>query len=288
MITTNFKPILYSLLVVVGILIGSSRNNNSEKVNEGSKINRILKLIDEHYVDTLDEKFEEKMINLIIKDLDPHTTYIPKKEYKNVNENMSGEFSGIGIEFNIINDTIVVVSPISNGPSEKLGIISGDKIIKIDGENFAGIGLENEDVIKNLRGKQDTYVNVYIKRNNIKELIEFKIKREQIPIYSIDASIMLDKINDYIKINRFSATTIKEFDEAIKKLKALKVENLILDLRDNPGGYLHAAASISDEFLKKGELIVFTEGRNRDRNEIFASSNGKLEEIKVIILINEG
>jgi carboxyl-terminal processing protease len=288
LITTNFKPILYSLLVVVGILIGSSRNNNSEKVNEGSKINRILKLIDEHYVDTLDEKFEEKMINLIIKDLDPHTTYIPKKEYKNVNENMSGEFSGIGIEFNIINDTIVVVSPISNGPSEKLGIISGDKIIKIDGENFAGIGLENDDVIKNLRGKQDTYVNVYIQRNNLKELIEFKIKREQIPIYSIDASIMLDKINGYIKINRFSATTIKEFDEAIKKLKALKVENLILDLRDNPGGYLHAAASISDEFLKKGELIVFTEGRNRDRNEIFASSNGKLEDIKVIILINEG
>ena len=184
------------------------------------------------------------MINLIIKDLDPHTTYIPKKEYKNVNENMSGEFSGIGIEFNIINDTIVVVSPISNGPSEKLGIISGDKIIKIDGENFAGIGLENDDVIKNLRGKQDTYVNVYIQRNNIKELIEFKIKREQIPIYSIDASIMLDKINGYIKINRFSATTIKEFDEAIKKLKALKVDNLILDLRDNPGGYLPEPQSL--------------------------------------------
>ena len=191
MITTNFKPILYSLLVVVGILIGSSRNNNSEKVNEGSKINRILKLIDEHYVDTLDEKFEEKMINLIIKDLDPHTTYIPKKEYKNVNENMSGEFSGIGIEFNIINDTIVVVSPISNGPSEKLGIISGDKIIKIDGENFAGIGLENDDVIKNLRGKQDTYVNVYIQRNNIKELIEFKISDSSFRILFLSPSVSI-------------------------------------------------------------------------------------------------
>ena len=228
------------------------------------------------------------MINLIIKDLDPHTSYIPKKEYKNVNENMSGEFSGIGIEFNIIHDTIVVVSPISNGPSEKLGIVSGDKIIKIDGENFAGIGLENEDVISNLRGKKGTYVVVKIKRSKTKELIEFKIKREQIPIYSVDASIMLDNKNGYVKINRFSATTIEEFDKAIRKLKALKMDNLILDLRDNPGGYLNAAASISDEFLKKNELIVFTEGRNREKNEIFASSNGKLEDIEIVILINEG
>ena len=228
------------------------------------------------------------MINLMIKDLDPHTSYIPKKEYKNVNENMSGEFSGIGIEFNIINDTIVVVSPISNGPSEKLGIVSGDKIIKIDGENFAGIGLENEDVISNLRGKKGTYVVVKIKRSKTKELIEFKIKREQIPIYSVDASIMLDNKNGYVKINRFSATTIEEFDKAIRKLKALKMDNLILDLRDNPGGYLNAAASISDEFLKKNELIVFTEGRNREKNEIFASSNGQLEDIEIVILINEG
>ena len=288
MIQNNYKPILYSLLIVIGILIGNSINNEAKTINAESKINRILKLIDQHYVDTLGENFEEKMINLMIKDLDPHTSYIPKKEYKNVNENMSGEFSGIGIEFNIIDDTIVVVSPISNGPSEKLGIISGDKIIKIDGENFAGIGLENEDVISNLRGKKDTYVIINIKRSKAKELIEFKIKREQIPIYSVDASIMIDEKNGYIKINRFSATTIKEFDKAIRKLKALKMDNLILDLRDNPGGYLNAAASISDEFLKKNELIVFTEGRNREKNEIFASSNGKLEDIEIVILINEG
>ena len=288
MIQNNYKPILYSILIVIGILIGNSINSDLNTNLEESKINRILKLIDQHYVDTLDKNFEEKMINLIIKDLDPHTSYIPKKEYKNVNENMSGEFSGIGIEFNLINDTIVVVSPISNGPSEKLGIISGDRIIKIDGENFAGIGLENNDVVNNLRGKKGTYVIVEIKRSKTKELIEFKIKREQIPIYSVDASIMLDNKNGYVKINRFSATTIEEFDKAIRKLKALKMDNLILDLRDNPGGYLNAAASISDEFLKKNELIVFTEGRNRKKNEIFASSNGKLEDIEIVILINEG
>ena len=171
MIQNNYKPILYSILIVIGILIGNSINSGSNTSHEESKINRIFKLIDQHYVDTLGKNFEEKMINLIIKDLDPHTSYIPKKEYKNVNENMSGEFSGIGIEFNIIDDTIVVVSPISNGPSEKLGIISGDKIIKIDGENFAGIGLENEDVISNLRGKKDTYVIINIKRSKAKELI---------------------------------------------------------------------------------------------------------------------
>ena len=286
MIKKNLQPIYISILIIIGILIGRIDINSSKREIKKSKVDNILKLIEDHYVDSIQITFQDEVIESILKKLDPHTTYISKKEYQTVNESMSGEFSGIGIEFNIIKDTIVVISPISNGPSERLGIISGDRIVNIDDKVF--IGFENSDVIKNLRGKKNTSVSVDIKRRGVEELINYNIKREKIPIFSVDVSLMIDSITGYIKINRFSATTVREFKNALDKLNNHNLKNLILDFRDNPGGYLNAAASICDIFLEKGELIVFTEGRNREKNEIIATSKSSLKETNLVILINEG
>ena len=206
----KFQPIIFAVLIISGIIIGSNLNPKKIK-NDSSKINSILELIESHYVDTLKTDFDEKIINSIIKDLDPHTSYIPKKKYQSVSENMLGGFSGIGIEFNIIEDTIVVVSPITGGPSEKLGIISGDRIITVDSVNVAGIGIENNGVVKRLRGEKGTDVNVQIKRRGLNRLIKFTITRNTIPINSIDVAMMITPTTGFIKLNRFSAKTISEF-----------------------------------------------------------------------------
>ncbi|MEC9209625.1 MAG: S41 family peptidase [Bacteroidota bacterium] len=283
----KMQPLVYAALITMGIYIGSM--DNSTQVAVDSKLNNILQMINEHYVDSLNyTKFENNAINSILSELDPHSSYISIKDFKAIEEDMQGSFSGIGVEFNIIEDSIVVVSPISGGPSEKLGIQSGDRIIRVEKEDVASTGIKNEGVIKRLRGEKGSIVNIIIKRRGQNDLIPFAIVRDDIPLYSVDAGIML--INDiaYIKINRFSATTYKEMMEKINTLKTKGMQKLILDFRGNPGGYLHIANQICDEFLKAGELIVFTEGRNRSKQETFATQNGSLENIKVIVLINEG
>jgi len=284
---SKFQPIIFSIILIVGILIGKNFNQKSN-VSTNDKINSILNLINTHYVDSIKENFEEEVINSIIKDLDPHTSYISTKNYQNIEESMLGGFSGIGIEFNIINDSIVVVSPINGGPSEKLGIKSGDRIVFVDSVNVAGIGIENNDVIKKLRGEKGTKVSVKIKRRGIAELLDFDIIRNTIPINSVDVSIMLNDTIGFIKINRFSAKTTDEFNKAAEKLLNSGMQKLIIDLRDNPGGYLSAAVNICDKLLNKGELIVYTQGRMRDKNEIFSRRTHKLEKTKVVVLINEG
>jgi carboxyl-terminal processing protease len=284
----KLQPLIYALLICSGILIGNIGNNPNE-ANEEGKINAILNLIDNHYVDTLNtSNFEDKTINAILNELDPHSAYIPVKKYQAVEEDMQGSFSGIGVQFNIIDDSIVVVSAIAGGPSERLGIQSGDRIIEVEKEDVASTGIKNEGVIKLLRGEKGSIVNINIKRRGQLELIPFAITRDDIPLYSVDAGIMLKEQIGYVKINRFAATTYEEMMEKVNFLQQAGMQKLILDLRGNPGGYLHIANQMCDEFLKDGELIVFTEGRNRPKEETFATKNGRLENIKVIVLIDEG
>ena len=282
------QPIIYSLLIVSGILIGTYIGDSPSEKSENTKLNGVLQLIESHYVDTLKTNFEDEVISSILKELDPHSTYIPKKEFQSVSENMAGSFSGIGVQFNIIEDSIVVVAAISGGPSEKLGIQSGDRIVEVAGKDVASINIKNEGVIKRLRGEKGTTVEIKILRRGNNSLLNFAIVRDDIPLYSVDASIMLSKDIGYIKVNRFSATTFDEFTKGANKLLSSGMQKLILDLRGNPGGYLGAAASICDEFLKENKLIVYTEGRNREKQEILATINGAMHHTEVIVLINEG
>jgi carboxyl-terminal processing protease len=286
----KLQPLVYALLIIAGILIGNINNSNTSNNNSGNtKINGILNLIQDHYVDSLNiANFEDKTINAILNELDPHSAYIPVKKYQAVEEDMQGSFSGIGVQFNIIEDSIVVISPISGGPSERLGIQSGDRIIKVEEEDVAGTGIKNEGVIKRLRGEKGSVVNITIKRRGQTVLIPFAITRDDIPLYSVDAGIILKDNIGYIKVNRFSATTYDEMMEKVSILQKDGMEKLILDLRGNPGGYLHIANQMCDEFLKEGELIVFTKGRKRSREETFASKKGQLKNTQVIVLINEG
>ena len=284
----KLQPLVYAILISAGFYLGS-RNAPTQINSEEGKINGIIQMIESHYVDTINTAdFEDKAINAILNELDPHSSYISINNFKAVEEDMQGSFSGIGVQFNIIDDSIVVISAISGGPSEKLGIQSGDRIVTVDKEGVASININNDGVIKRLRGEQGSTVNINIKRRGQKELMPFAIVRDEIPLYSVDAGIMLNNDIGYIKINRFAATTYDEMIEKTRSLKTKGMQKLILDLRNNPGGYLHIANQMCDEFLKDGELIVFTEGRNRGKEETYATEKGELETIKIVVLINEG
>ena len=284
----KMQPLIYAALIAIGIYIGSIGGEN-KRYHQQDKLNNILQIINEHYVDSVNyTRFENDAINSILRELDPHSSYISIKDFKSIEEDMQGSFSGIGIEFNIIEDSIVVISPISGGPSEKLGIQSGDRIVSVEKEDVASTGIKNEDVIKLLRGEKGSTVNIIIKRRGQNELMPFAIVRDDIPLYSVDAGIMLTNDIAYIKLNRFAATTYNEMMEKANTLTAKGMQKLILDFRGNPGGYLHIANQICDEFLQAGELIVFTKGRNRSKEETFATQNGSLENIQVIALIDEG
>ena len=289
----QYQPIAYSLVLIIGILLGYFLNNSERpstfQQHQNTKINNILRLINEDYVDSINQhKLEESTINSILKELDPHSTYIGKKAIKSVNENMEGSFGGIGVEFNIQQDSIVVVAPIAGGPSERLGVKSGDRIVLVDEENVASIGIDNDGVIEKLRGEIGTKVNVSIKRKGGKQLIHYTITRGKIPLHSLDVKLMLGGETGYIKLNRFSATTFEEFSKASADLLQEGMQNLILDLRGNPGGYLGAAINISNQFLANKEMIVFTEGRNRKKQEFFADKGGLLTACKVVVLVDEG
>ena len=201
---------------------------------------------------------------------------------------MEGSFDGIGVEFNLIKDTILVVAPISGGPSQSVGVFSGDKIISVNGDTIAGTGLKNEDVFKLLRGKRGTKVNVGILRKGHRELLDFEITRDKIPIYSVDVSYMISPELGYIKINRFAANTYKEFINASKKLLGNGMKKLVLDLRNNPGGFLGAAINISNEFLDDDLLIVYTMNRLGNKEEYYSNQKGLLINTPVIVIIDEG
>jgi carboxyl-terminal processing protease len=253
------------------------------------KFGKVLEWIENYYVDSINqEKLVETAITLLLKELDPHSSYLSKDEVEEMNEPLQGNFEGIGISFNILEDTIFVISPISGGPSERVGILAGDRVVKVDNKNVAGIGITNEKVYELLRGKKGTRVTVSVKRRNTNNLLDFNITRDKIPIFSIDASYKVNENTGYIKLNRFSLTTIDEFKKAITALKKDNVSNLILDLTNNGGGYLEVATELADEFLEDGELIVYTQGANNPKKEYLATKEGEFEKGKLVVLIDEG
>ncbi len=229
---------------------------------------------------------ESDAIKGMLEVLDPHSSYISAAEFHEVNDPLLGSFEGIGISFRIEKDTITVINPISGGPSEKVGLMAGDRIVNID--DSLAIQITNIEAIKKLKGKKGTKVKVGIYRRGIPRLIDFTITRDVIPTYSLDVAYMVNDDIGYIKLNKFSAKTYEEFYDAVADLQGQGMSKLILDLRNNAGGYLGAAIGISDEFLDDGKLIVYTEGKNRPRNYAFATKNGKLLDSEIVILIDEG
>lgn len=258
------------------------------QVTASRKIDALLQMIEYAYVDSSNqEKLAEDAIRAMLKDLDPHSVYIPASELKETNEPLVGKFEGIGIQFNIFEDTIMVTQPIPGGPSEKLGIRAGDRIVKIDGNNVAGVKLTNNDVFKKLRGDKGTKVTVAVYRRGEPELLDFEITRDKIPLYSVDASYMAEPGTGYIKISRFADSTVEEFKQALAKLKGEGMTSLILDLSGNGGGYLNRAIELADEFLSDNKLIVYTEGRSNPKQEYLSSSIGGFEKGKLVVLIDE-
>jgi carboxyl-terminal processing protease len=252
------------------------------------KFKTTLNIVSAAYVDTVDaDKLVEDAIIGMLDKLDPHSVYISKEEVKEMNEPLIGNFEGVGIQFQILKDTILVVNAIPGGPSEKLGIQAGDKIIKVNDTIVAGIGIKNNDVIKKLRGDKGTKVKVAIKRGNNKELIDYEIIRDKIPIYSVDAWYMATPEIGYIRITRFAQTTMEEYEKAIRDLKSQGMKSLILDLRGNGGGFLHVATALADEFLPDKKLIVYTEGSKQSRQDSYATSRGNFESGKLVVLIDE-
>ena len=279
-------------LLIINIVIFIHSNiysqSNLYKVQE-QKIIMSLGQIYNRYVDTVNvESIVEAGIIAMLKELDPHSVYLSAEELKKANEPLEGSFTGIGVEFNIMKDTIMVISAITGGPSEKLGILPGDKIVKIDGEDATGKKVTNSYVMKKLRGPKGTKVVVSIYRKGYKNLIDFEIIRDKIPIYSIDASYMAAPRVGYIKLSRFAESSIEEFDKALTELKNKGMENLILDLRYNSGGYLNIAVSLADEFLSDNKMIVYTEGKSSPRTNYMATKKGNFEKGKLVVLINEG
>jgi len=288
-----YFPIALSLAVIAGLLLGNflGQNHSGDQTfvySEPNKINKVTNYIQQNYVDSVSDKtIAESAIPAILKELDPHSVYIPAKQLKEVNEPLKGNFDGIGIQFSMQKDTVVVVSTISGGPSELVGIQPGDRIVEVDGRTVAGENISSNDIVDMLKGKRGTEVKVGVKRQSAGELLHFTITRDEIPLYSVDVSYMVNDQTGYIKISRFAKTTYKEFIKAVKKLKEEGAQKLVLDLRDNSGGYLNAATNIADEFLDEGNLIVYTQGRNSPKQEIYASSKGKGQDLDVAVLINE-
>jgi len=280
---------LISLTFLIFLVSINANAQEQSRADGVKKLDMLLSVINYAYVDVVNnEKVVEDAIVGMLEELDPHSVYIPEKELKAMNEPLEGNFEGIGIQFNILKDTLIVVSPISGGPSERLGIQAGDKIVTIEEENVAGVGLTNSMVRKRLRGKKGTIVKVEIKRKGEKKLIPYAIERDKIPLYSVDATYMATPEIGYIKVNRFARTTMDEFQDGVTELKSKGAKHLILDLRGNGGGYLQTAVQMADEFLEQGKMIVYTEGDKQKKEEYKATSRGEFEKGKIAILIDEG
>ena len=277
------------LLIISATVLNPVVLTGQESVQKNQmKFGRLLRLVDGYYVDSanIDELTEKAIIHLL-SELDPHSVYISKEEVDKMNEPLQGNFEGIGISFNIFKDTLLITSVIPGGPSEKVGLRAGDRIVEVDGKNIAGTGIKNSDVMEMLRGDKGTTVEISVLRRNLNELLNFTIIRDKIPIFSLDASYMLDDETGYIKLNKFSATTTEEFTNAMMELKKQNLQNLILDLRGNGGGYLKTAIEISDQFLDDNKLIVYTNGTNERRRDYRATSNGIFEAGNLVVLVDE-
>ncbi|MCX6239167.1 MAG: S41 family peptidase [Bacteroidia bacterium] len=284
--TTKKTLLLLLILLTFGQLITRAQDIQGQAI----KFGRVLKLIESFYVDTTNiNKLTESAISEMLSSLDPHSIYISKDEVAEMNQPLEGNFEGIGISFNVFQDTLMVMTTIPGGPSEQVGLRPGDRIIKVDAKIIVNIGLKTPDVYKLLRGDKGTKVNLTIIRKGERAPLEFTIIRDKIPIFSLDASFMLNKETAYIKLNKFAATTIDEYKEAMKSLNAnAKVKNLVLDLRGNGGGFLGAAYELANQFLEEKKLIVYTEGSHSPRRDYYSTTRGDFIQGNLIVLIDEG
>ncbi len=291
---TIILPILLGVALAIGVLIGKflpaaddiPQHSNIRSRND--KLNSIINIIESNYVDSVNRAdLVEAAIPAILKKLDPHSVYIPAKDLARANEPLQGNFDGIGISFNMLTDTILVISTIPGGPSEKMGLLPGDKILYVNDSLVAGKHISDEKVMGMLKGPKGTLVKIKIMRNGQKELLPFEITRDKIPIYSIDVSYMVNKQTGYIKINNFAMTTFDEFMKGLRELKEQGMTSLIVDLRGNSGGIMEAAIQIANQFLREGQLIVYTKGRSQPRKEARATGKGEFETGDLVVLVDE-
>ncbi len=292
-----YLPVLFSLVLVAGFILGvslrprqssSPRNFFSIGEDRSNQLNNVIDYILESYVDSVDrQSLTEEAILSLLKNLDPHSAFIPARDFREMNDPLLGSFEGIGIEFNMISDTVVVINPIAGGPSEKAGIMPGDRILRVDNEPIAGVSMSTSEVVRRLKGEKGTVVNVMVQRAGVSEMLPFTLVRDKIPQYSLDVAYMVDQEIGYIRLNKFSATTHQEFLVAMDRLKREGMQQMILDLRGNGGGFLEAAINLADEFLSPQKLIVYTDGRNRPRQQAHARRTGGFETQPLIILIDE-
>ena len=309
-----FLPLIVSIALIIGILLGNwitgirIRNIVSDEISnqrfsilpgsksgsgfsltpKGNKISSALQYILNEYVDTVSiTNLNESVMPALVDNLDPHSLYIPASDFQKFSEPLVGNFSGIGVSFNMTDDTVAIINTIPNGPSEMVGIMAGDRIIMVDDSLVAGVNMPSDDIVKMLKGPKNTLVKVTVHRRGKKAPLDFEITRDDIPIYSVDVAYKVNENTGYIKISQFAQTTYREFMQAIEKLKTQGVEKLIIDLRRNGGGIMEAATMIADQFLEEGQLIVYTEGRTRPRENDYATSRGILKKDKVVVLIDE-
>lgn len=287
-------PLLISVALAAGILIGiylPGKNTvppNASIRFKNDKLSSVARIIEERYVDSVNRKeLEEAAIPAMLKKLDPHSIYIPARDIKRANEPLQGNFEGIGIAFNMITDTILVINTIPGGPSEKVGLEPGDKIIYVNDSLVAGKKISDEGVMKLLKGPRGTTVKLKILRRNQKELLPFEITRDKIPIFSVDVAYMVNDNTGYIKVNTFAMTTFEEFMKGMRELKSKGMTKLILDLRQNSGGVMEAAIQMANQFLKEGELIVYTKGRSQPRDDANANGKGEFQTVDLVVLIDE-
>ena len=288
-----YLPILFAVVLVTGIFLGKALNRNPHQnyahlYQTNDKLGRIIDYIETRYVDTISRSnLEESAIPAILDELDPHSIYISAEEMKNVSEDMRGNFEGIGVVFNHQTDTSIIISVITGGPSDKVGVLAGDRIIRVNDSLIAGQKMPSNDVVGMLKGEKGTKVKVSLERKNVSELIDVEIIRDEIPLYSVDVSYMVDDEIGYIKINRFAETTYREFIDGVEKLKDQGLKKLIFDLRGNTGGYMVAATNITDQFLDAGKMIVYTQGKSSPKQEIYSTARGIAKDLEVVILQDE-
>lgn len=284
-------PLWIAMGIAVGIFIGNTFSifkSRHSLFNRGDKLEAVLEYINDSYVDSINlQELVEDAIPNLISGLDPHSTYIPAKDLDMVTEDLEGHFSGIGVQFSILNDTIVVISVIPGGPSSAAGILAGDRIVKVDDKDFVGKKLTNDLVMRNLRGAKGSSVKLSVKRLDSHKIVPITVKRGDIPVNTVDVSFSIAKGVGYVKVDKFGSTTYSEFINALSKLKAEGVKSIIIDLRQNTGGYMQAAEMMVNEFLPKNQLVVFAEGRNFSRDAYYSDGSGTFQSEQVVVLVDE-
>ena len=289
-----YLPLIMAVVLLAGVMLGMKLGQTGQGmqlfgIQKEDKLRNVINYVQQNYVDSITKvKLEEKAITGMLQSLDPHSVYISASEFHAANDPLMGSFEGIGVQFRIERDTIAVINTVAGGPSEKLGIKAGDRIVKIERKKMTGIKITNNDVLKKLKGKKGTIVNVSIFRRGVHGLIEYAIHRDVIPTYSLDIAYMVEPGTGYIRLNNFSVTTHEELTKALQNLKSQGMKKLILDLRGNGGGSLLAAINVSDEFLPKGKLIVYTQGINHPKEVAYATANGLFETGELVVLVDEG